>query len=76
MKQKWAKIMASLALIAVIWSVIWTWIMFIFQWWNNQEAQLTPEQIAQIQELINSQSWSTTSTWEISWTWNIIEINN
>jgi len=76
MKQKWAKIMAILALIAIIWSIIWTWIMVIFQWWNNQETQLTPEQIEQIQELINSQSWSTTSTWEISWTWNIIEINN
>ncbi|NVP17806.1 hypothetical protein HUU51_03745 [Candidatus Gracilibacteria bacterium] len=76
MKQKGAKIMASLALIAVIGSVIGTGIMFIFQGGNNQEAQLTPEQIAQIQELINSQSGSTTSTGEISGTGNIIEINN
>lgn len=74
MKQKWAKIMAILALIAIIWSIIWTWIMVVFQWWNNQETQLTPEQIEQIQELINSQSWST-STWELNGSWTTIEIN-
>lgn len=76
MKQKWAKIMAILALLAIVWSIVWTWLMMIFQLWVEQEMQLTPEQIAQIQELINSQSWSITSTWEISWDWNIIEINN
>lgn len=74
MAQKWAKIMASLALIAIISSVLWTWIMVIFQWWTSQEPKLTPEQIAEIQTLINSGSWNT-STWELNWTWNTIEIN-
>jgi len=76
MKQKWAKVIAILALIAIIWSIIWTWLMVIFSSLTKEEMQLTPEQIEQIQELINSQSWSTTWTWEVSWTWNIIEINN
>lgn len=76
MKQKWAKIMAILALIAIVGSIIWTW-LWILIWSNSTNTQeLTPEQIEQIQELINSQSWSTTWTWEVSWTWNIIEINN
>lgn len=74
MAQKWAKIMASLALIAIISSVLWTWIMVIFQWWTSQEPKLTPEQIAEIQTLINSGSWNT-STWELNWTWNTIETN-
>lgn len=80
MAQKWAKIMASLALIWIIISIIWTWIQVII--WNNKntsEVKLTPEQTLQIQEMqeiINSQSWSITSTWETSWTGNTIETNN
>lgn len=74
MKNKWAKIMAILALIAIIWSILWTWIMVLF--WNNSqvETELNQEQIEQIQELINSQSWST-STWELNGSWTTIEIN-
>lgn len=77
MAQKWAKIMASLALIWIIISIIWTWIQVII--WNNKntsEVKLTPEQITEIQTMINSQSWSITSTWETSWTGNTIETNN
>ncbi len=76
MTQKWAKIMASLALLWIIISIVWTGLMFML--WNNNnnsEVELTPEQIAEIQAMINSQSWSITSTWEVSWTWNIIETN-
>lgn len=76
MTNKWAKIMASLALLWIIISIIWTWLMVIV--WNNKnssEVELTPEQIAEIQTMINSQSWSTSSTWETIWTWNIIENN-
>ncbi|MDD3793488.1 MAG: hypothetical protein PHI37_01630 [Candidatus Gracilibacteria bacterium] len=76
MKQKGAKIMAILALIAITGSIIGTGVMVILQGGTNKETQLTPEQIEQIQELINSQSGSITSTGEISGTGNIIEINN
>ena len=76
MAQKWAKIMASLALLWIIISIIWTWLMVIV--WGNKntsETELTPEQIAEIQSMINSGSWNT-STWETSWTGNTIETNN
>lgn len=75
MAQKWAKIMASLALLWIIISIIWTWLMVIV--WSNKntsETELTPEQIAEIQSMINSQSWNT-STWELNWTWITIETN-
>ena len=75
MAQKWAKIMATLALLWIIISIIWTWLMVIV--WNNSnnsEIELTPEQIAEIQTMINSQSWNT-STWELTQTWITIETN-
>ncbi len=75
MAQKWAKIMASLALLWIIISIIWTWLMVIV--WGNKntsETELTPEQIAEIQSMINSGSWNT-STWELNWTGITIETN-
>ncbi len=75
MAQKWAKIMASLALLWIIISILWTWLMVII--WNNKntsETELTPEQIAEIQSMINSGSWNT-STWELNWTGITIETN-
>lgn len=75
MAQKWAKIMATLALLWIIISIIWTWLMVIV--WNNSnnsEIELTPEQIAEIQTMINSQSWNT-STWELNQTGTTIETN-
>ena len=75
MAQKWAKIMASLALLWIIISILWTWLMVIV--WNNKntsETELTPEQIAEIQSMINSQSWNT-STWELNQTGTTIETN-
>lgn len=75
MAQKWAKIMASLALLWIIISIIWTWLMVIV--WSNKntsETELTPEQIAEIQSMINSGSWNT-STWELNWTGITIETN-
>ncbi len=72
MAQKWAKIMASLALLWIIISILWTWIQVLIS--SKKTPELTPEKIAEIQEMIKSQSW-TTSTWELNWTWNTIEIN-
>lgn len=67
--------MASLALLWIIISILWTWLMVII--WNNKntsETELTPEQIAEIQSMINSGSWNT-STWELNWTGITIETN-
>lgn len=74
MKNKWAQIMAILALIAIIWSILWTWMIVLFSNNSQVETELTQEQIEQIQELIKSQSW-TTSTWELNSSWTTIEIN-
>lgn len=58
-----AKVMAFLALFWIVISVIWTGLIIIFDNWNqNQEIQLTPEQLEELQELMNSQSWAS-STW-------------
>lgn len=82
MKQtKIAKVMAILALAWIIISVIWTWLLVIFDNSNNQQqVDLTPEQIEEIQNMINSQTWTTqSSSWEIniesSLSWQTIETN-
>ncbi len=73
MKKKWAKIMAVLALLWIIISIVWTWLLVIFQG-NQQNTEPTQEQIEQIQKLINSGSWNT-STWELNQTGITIETN-
>ncbi len=74
-----AKIMATLALLWIIISIVWTSLLFIF-WNNTQNVELTPEQIQELQELMNSYSGSLeTSSWELNSTWETIEtleINN
>ena len=86
MKNKWAKIMATVALFGIMISTLWTWLIIIFSGnWDNQ-VEITQEQIEQIQQIMDSQSWAISSwtlvwTWELTWTWeidldeNIIEIN-
>ena len=82
---KFTKIMAFLALFWIIIWIIGTWIVIIFSNGNNQSQNLTSEEYAEIQELINSQSGSIneenietqtwmieTSTWETeTMTWEI-----
>lgn len=78
MKQnKFAKLMAILALLWIIVSIIWTWLLAIFGNNTNQQVELSPEQIQQIQDMINSQSWATqSSSWEIIDIENLIEEQN
>jgi len=80
-KNMTAKIAAIVALIAIIWSIIGTGVLVIYQSYfssPNSEASLTQEQL---QELLNSFSWSTTSSWELientdeTSTWDTNEIN-
>lgn len=71
MSQKWAKIMAILALIWIIISIIWTTILYIVEK-NNIEEQnktITEEELKKLLEEYNKekQSW----TWIIINTWNI-----
>jgi hypothetical protein len=64
-----AKVMAWLALIAIVSSILWTGILYIF--WSKQtpqsdEIELTPEQLEELQNLINSQNEMSVETWEIT----------
>lgn len=61
------QIMAFLALFWIIASIIWTWLIIIFSWWNNNEQTITEEQFLDIQKLIETQSWAVieTNSWSI-----------
>ncbi len=91
-KKRWAQIVAFLALFWIIIWIVGTSLLFIFGWDNNQEkVELTPEQYAELQKLIEEQaltpeasSWTileeTTSTWEIveekTLSWEIVETSS
>jgi preprotein translocase subunit SecG len=63
------KIIASLAFFWILISIAWTGLLIIFN--DNQQQELSAEQIAEIQKMFESQSWSTSH----SWTEIIPEIN-
>lgn len=63
-QKKWAKVMAILALIWIIVSIFWTGLLVFVQDNNvNNGQELTPEQIQEIQDMVNSQSGATNQTW-------------
>ena len=72
MSQKWAKIVAVFALIAITISIVWTAVLYIV--WSKQaerEQELEKERLRQYIE--KNISWNTkTSTWTTS-TWNTIQ---
>ena len=72
MSQKWAKIVAVFALIAITISIVWTAVLYIV--WSKQaerEQELEKERLRQYIE--QNISWNTkTSTWTTS-TWNTIQ---
>lgn len=63
-----AKIAAIIALIAIVSSIIWTWILIIYQThFSKTDNNLTQEQL---KELINWYSWGLLDWWEETLTWN------
>lgn len=75
MKNKWAKIMAFIALLAIIASVVSTWILFIIESSKKPKMEISEEQL---KEILKSQSWAKTWTWVKiltgslkTWTWEI-----
>jgi len=52
--------MAFLALFWIVIWIIWTWALVLFNWNNNNTEQktLTAEQYAQLQQLLESQTWT------------------
>jgi len=64
MKQKLAtKIIAWLAFFGIVLSIVWTWLLIIFN--DTQTQEITPEQLAEIQHMIDSQSWAMSHSWEL-----------
>lgn len=44
--KKWAKIMAIIALFAIVVSILWTWILYFLETRNqNQTITITPEEL-------------------------------
>jgi len=74
-QKKWVKIMAFFALFWITISLIWTWVLVLLSWNNtdsSNEQKISAEQYAQLQKLIESQSWTTidkqTETITLTWT--------
>ena len=64
MKQKLAtKIIAWLAFFGIVLSIVWTGLLIIFN--DPQTQEFTAEQIAEIQKMIDSQSWATSHSGEL-----------
>jgi hypothetical protein len=57
------KIIAWLAFFGIVISIIWTWLLIIFN--DNQQQELTAEQIAEIQKMMETQSWATSHSGEL-----------
>jgi sensor histidine kinase regulating citrate/malate metabolism len=81
MAKKWAQIVAVIALICIIISVISTWVLVILWNKNQTNTELTPQQLEELQQLINSQSeavstWETIDAWETTNTWEAIDEEN
>ena len=74
-QNKIVKIMAILALLWIVASIIWTWILIIFGWWTATQQEISPEEYMNIQNMINSQSWIIINTWTwiqtVSASWTI-----
>jgi hypothetical protein len=55
------KVIAGLAFFWIVLSIVWTWLLIIFN--DNQTQEFSPEQLAEIQKIIDSQTWATTHSW-------------
>jgi len=67
-KKKVTKIAAIIALIAMFGSIIWTWILIIFETYFSSNKQDFLSQ-NELNELLKNYSWSLTSSWTFSWSW-------
>lgn len=63
-KNAMTKIIAGLAFFWIILSIVWTWLLIIFN--EPQTQEFSAEQMAEIQQMIDSQSGATTHSWEVT----------
>lgn len=62
-KKKTTKLAAVIALVAIFGSIIWTWLLIIFETYfssNNKQDSLSK---TELNELLKNYSWSLNSTW-------------
>lgn len=59
-KSFYSKLTAIIALLAIVASVVWTWVLMIYESLNPPKQEITQKQI---QELLKNYSWSLDSTW-------------
>lgn len=62
-KKKTTKLAAVIALVAIFGSIIWTWLLIIFETYfssNNKQDSLSQ---TELNELLKNYSWSLNSTW-------------
>ena len=63
-KNTWAKVMALFALLWILISIVWTWVLIIYDMYlspkNTSEQKITQ---AQLEELMKNYSWSINSSW-------------
>lgn len=67
-----AKVYAIIALFAIIWSVVWTWILVIYESYINPSSEI---QDNNSQELSNQalQDILQLYTWSLVWSWKLDE---
>ncbi len=74
MRNKWAKIMAIFALVWIVISVIWTWILYVVESNRVENTEINAEELQKLIEQMKTNSWETLS-WETnSWetlTWEV-----
>lgn len=57
------KVIAGLAFFWIVLSILWTWLLIIFS--EPQTQEFTAEQIAEIQKMMESQTWATSHSGEV-----------
>lgn len=62
-KNAMTKIIAGLAFFWILLSIVWTGLLIIFN--EPQTQEFTAEQIAEIQKMIDSQTWATSASGEL-----------
>lgn len=69
--KKWAKIMAIIALFAIVVSILWTWILYFLETRNqNQTITITPEELEELYQQYLEENW------EVETDSNIEEVEN
>ena len=75
---KWAKIVAFIALFMIVFSVFWSGILYLYQSNKNSSSNNLSE--SQLNELLKWFSWANTLTWWIelksNWTWTVLDVTD